>query len=260
MKIDSSQFILKYSLYVTCTLPRIIAGPLVVVAAYFPKVPQITRNSMRQLKLEDLEKVEECYYEYSVVQPYELNTRVRNYVISQRAAYLAAKLKFKYKLKVPIMTCSDNVGIFDEHVRRVRSDYPCAYATNLIAESVRQILFQELTVNSYPEYEWNVNKGYNTQQHIKKIIEIGPCLLHHDDFLINIPTYWSKYCIEGHIPSLSKNWLKVDPPWWSRITTSKFSSFISKEKQERIKKLQRYYKTEIHAYKSNYLQNNKQPA
>ena len=40
----------------------------------------------------------------------------------------------------------------------------------------------------FPEYNWEKNKGYPTQQHIKKIKLIGASPLHRKTFLKNILT------------------------------------------------------------------------
>ena len=54
-------------------------------------------------------------------------------------------------------------------------------AASILAKTHRDQLMRELD-KKYPQYNWKNNKGYPTQQHKQKILEIGPNKYHRKSF------------------------------------------------------------------------------
>ncbi len=67
----------------------------------------------------------------------------------------------------------------------------CIAAASILAKVTRDIIMKRLSYH-YPEYNWEQNKGYPTQQHIETIKLIGASPLHRKTFLRNIFTDNSK--------------------------------------------------------------------
>ncbi len=63
------------------------------------------------------------------------------------------------------------------------NSYTIACAS-IIAKVYRDNLMKEYA-KEYPEYSFEVHKGYGTKAHIEKIKEIGPCKLHRRTFIKN---------------------------------------------------------------------------
>ncbi len=63
----------------------------------------------------------------------------------------------------------------------------CIAAASILAKVTRDIIMKRLSLH-YPEYNWEQNKGYPTQQHIETIKLIGASPLHRKTFLRNILT------------------------------------------------------------------------
>jgi ribonuclease HII len=58
-------------------------------------------------------------------------------------------------------------------------------AASIIAKVTRDKIMKEVA-KKYPEYEWQKNKGYPTQAHIKAVKKFGACPLHRKTFLKKI--------------------------------------------------------------------------
>jgi ribonuclease HII len=58
-------------------------------------------------------------------------------------------------------------------------------AASIIAKVTRDKIMKEVA-KKYPEYEWQQNKGYPTQAHIKAVKKYGACPLHRKTFLKKI--------------------------------------------------------------------------
>ena len=61
-------------------------------------------------------------------------------------------------------------------------------AASIIAKVYRDHLMEDLDA-VYPGYGFAQNKGYGTAEHIRKIKEIGPCLIHRKTFIKN---FWDE--------------------------------------------------------------------
>mgnify|MGYP002639236979 CR=1 FL=1 len=58
-------------------------------------------------------------------------------------------------------------------------------AASIVAKVTRDRIMREASYR-FPEYRWNKNKGYGTQEHILAIKNFGPTPLHRLSFLSNI--------------------------------------------------------------------------
>eukprot|EP00494_Astrolonche_serrata_P022246 UN22503 len=65
----------------------------------------------------------------------------------------------------------------------VKGDSKCACiaAASIIAKVTRDRLMHEYH-KQYPQYEWNLNKGYATPRHKELVKQYGPCTLHRRSF------------------------------------------------------------------------------
>ncbi len=57
-------------------------------------------------------------------------------------------------------------------------------AASIVAKVTRDRLMKELAIQ-YPEYGFDSNKGYGSEQHIRAIREYGPCEIHRRSFIGN---------------------------------------------------------------------------
>lgn len=62
---------------------------------------------------------------------------------------------------------------------RVKADLTCASvaAASVLAKVERDQIMRELAV-TYPDYGWDLNKGYATPDHLASLRELGPCVEH----------------------------------------------------------------------------------
>jgi len=58
-------------------------------------------------------------------------------------------------------------------------------AASIIAKVTRDRIMKRLC-EKYPVYLWSKNKGYATPEHIRAILQYGPCCLHRKTFLRKI--------------------------------------------------------------------------
>lgn len=62
---------------------------------------------------------------------------------------------------------------------------PLVAAASIIAKVTRDEIMVHLS-SSYPEYEFDKNKGYYSNHHIKALNQLGPCEIHRKSFLSKI--------------------------------------------------------------------------
>ena len=72
----------------------------------------------------------------------------------------------------------------------IKGDDKCysVSCASIIAKVYRDNLMKEYA-KTYPEYSFEKHKGYGTKEHIGKIKEIGPCILHRKTFIKN---FWEE--------------------------------------------------------------------
>ena len=70
----------------------------------------------------------------------------------------------------------------------VRGDRSCSSvaAASVVAKVDRDSCMQDLS-GMFPEYRWNLNKGYSTPQHMKAIREHGLCVQHRSSWNLVAP-------------------------------------------------------------------------
>lgn len=79
---------------------------------------------------------------------------------------------------------SPSTGDFVPHTCVIGGDdeYLCIAAASILAKHHRDTLMSELHT-TYPQYNWEKNKGYLTNEHMNAIREHGPSPLHRKTFL-----------------------------------------------------------------------------
>jgi ribonuclease HII len=82
-------------------------------------------------------------------------------------------------------------------VTQVKADMRCAAvaAASVLAKVERDAIMVELA-QQYPEYGWQLNKGYSAPEHISALSRLGPCDLHRRSW---------------NLPGLGRNSLVGDP-------------------------------------------------
>lgn len=69
----------------------------------------------------------------------------------------------------------------------IKGDTKCfsIAAASILAKTYRDRLMNEYSLK-YPQYKFHKNKGYPTREHIRAILEYGPCEIHRKKFLRKI--------------------------------------------------------------------------
>lgn len=62
---------------------------------------------------------------------------------------------------------------------------PCIAAASILAKVARDALMTRASY-VFPEFGFDGHKGYGSEPHRKKILEVGPCLIHRKSFLRNL--------------------------------------------------------------------------
>ena len=78
----------------------------------------------------------------------------------------------------------DTLGI--PYMSIIKGDAKCysIAAASIIAKVTRDRLMRQWD-EIYPVYGFSKHKGYGTKEHIEKIKEYGPCILHRKSFIKN---------------------------------------------------------------------------
>ncbi len=63
--------------------------------------------------------------------------------------------------------------------------YQSIAAASILAKTHRDEYMQKIH-KAYPQYSWDSNKGYPTEEHRRAIIEFGPCVHHRKSFISKI--------------------------------------------------------------------------
>ena len=169
-----------------------LAGPVVVASVIMPKDSMIEgvndskkiSEKKRELLYEQITK-EAISYGVGIIWQDEIDSL--NILNATKKALTTSLKELKVKPNVILVDALegiDTLGI--PYISIVKGDAK-AYsisAASIIAKVTRDRIMRELA-KDYPEYEFEVNKGYGTAKHIAAIKENGLCSLHRKSFTKN---------------------------------------------------------------------------
>jgi len=165
-----------------------LAGPLVVCAAAFREIPSnpLIRDSKamtRRRRVEAYGWLQEVCDRWLVMEIWiDVIDRV-NILESTRLAMEASVRTLKSSGSVVVV---DHVALGDLGCRVVARpkadrDFFCVAAASVIAKVHRDELMARMASN-HPEFGWNRNRGYGTEEHRKALQEHGRSYLHRKSF------------------------------------------------------------------------------
>lgn len=166
-----------------------LAGPVVAAACILPRgllIPQM--NDSKQLtpkvrgRLFDLLLNEaSIQYGVGVVEPVDID-RINIYQATVQAMLMAVQ-------QLPLLpdyVLVDGLSLPHPHlpcVKIIKGDQrsQSIAAASIIAKETRDRLMSDYHVQ-WPQYGFNQHKGYGTKNHLKAILEYGPCTIHRRSF------------------------------------------------------------------------------
>ena len=169
-----------------------LAGPVVIASVIMPKDSMIegindskkVSEKKRELLYEQITK-EAISYGVGIIWQDEID---RLNILNATKKGLTESLK-KLTVKpdlilVDALSNMDTLGIPYKSIIKGDAKAYSISAASIIAKVTRDRIMRELA-NDYPEYEFEVNKGYGTAKHIAAIKEKGLCALHRRSFTKN---------------------------------------------------------------------------
>lgn len=182
-----------------------LAGPVVAGAVHLPcpveshqkggwRIPGTNIRLFDSKQLQEHEREEayawittSCPYGVSSVEATDIDRigilEATNMAMQNAVAMLAQSIKPTYL----IVDGRDAFWFDYPHSSLIQGDMlePAIAAASIIAKVTRD----RMMVNAhqeYPQYAFNLHKGYGAPQHIEAIGVYGPCVLHRKTFLTNI--------------------------------------------------------------------------
>jgi len=168
-----------------------LAGPVVAAAVIFAKGVFI-KGVDDSKKLSEAERdrlfpiiLDKCLaYSYSVVSNEEIDR-----INILQASLLAMRNSIDGLILIPDLILVDgNKGLNHpiDSIPIIKGDSKsfAIASASIIAKVTRDKIMKDLSVH-YPQYLWEKNKGYPTQEHIAAVKEAGPCRYHRRSFLKN---------------------------------------------------------------------------
>jgi ribonuclease HII len=166
-----------------------LAGPVVAASVIFsPDVYIDGVNDSKQLSAKKREILFDEIIKYSLAYGVAAVSHGKIDEINILNASLLAMLNSVKKLKVKpdlILIDGNRSFSYDVMIKTiVKGDSKsfCIAAASILAKVTRDKIMKRLSYH-YPDYNWEKNKGYPTQQHIETIKLIGVSPLHRKTFL-----------------------------------------------------------------------------
>ena len=169
-----------------------LAGPVVVASVIMPKDSMIegindskkVSEKKRELLYEQITK-EAISYGVGIIWQDEID---KLNILSATKKCLTESLKqLKVKPSVILVDALEGIDTLGIPYKSIIKGDAKAYsisAASIIAKVTRDRIMRELS-KDYPEYQFDVNKGYGTAKHIAAIKEKGLCPLHRKSFTKN---------------------------------------------------------------------------
>ena len=169
-----------------------LAGPVVVGAVILPKDSFIEGiNDSKKISEKKREKLFDLITEEAIA--YSVGIVSQN-TIDEINILNATKLGVKIALEelkikpdmimIDALKGMDTLGI--PYMSIIKGDAKCysIAAASIVAKVTRDRLMRQWD-EVYPVYGFSKHKGYGTKEHIEKIKEYGPCILHRKSFIKN---------------------------------------------------------------------------
>lgn len=169
-----------------------LAGPVVVSCVIMPKDIKILGiNDSKKLSQKKRENLYEQIIKEAVSVGVGIVEQKRideiNILNATKEALTEAILKLTVKperILVDALNHINTLGIpYNSIIKGDATSYSIATAS-IIAKVTRDRIMEEWD-KIYPGYGFSKHKGYGTAEHIQKIKELGPCILHRKSFIKN---------------------------------------------------------------------------
>ena len=166
-----------------------IAGPIVACASYIPDNIKLRgladsktlTKASRERIYNKVKKIKEIKFAFGIVSPYKIDKiNIRN------ASFLAMKIALK-KLKIPFdFVIVDgfeipNLSYPQKGIIKADSKIDCVSLAGILAK-VKRDKIMERYAKIYPQYGFEMHKGYPTKEHIEKIKIFGILKIHRKSF------------------------------------------------------------------------------
>lgn len=165
-----------------------LAGPVVAACAVLPKEPLIAGvNDSKKLSPKKREKL---FAEIAALGSFGVGTVDAqtideiNILEATKRAFAGAFEALAAPVEVLLVDAVKDLAIPAEQLPIVKGDaksYLIA-AASIVAKVTRDRMMQEFDA-LYPVYGFARNKGYGTAEHIRAIVEHGPCPIHRRSFI-----------------------------------------------------------------------------
>lgn len=139
-------------------------------------------SKKRQEVFEKIKKLKDINWKISFV-----SEKVIDKINILQATFLGFKRCFK-KLKIkPNLILIDgnqkipNLKIPQKTIIKGDKTHPLISLASIIAK-IKRDGFMEKVAKKYPEYKFEIHKGYPTKEHLKILKKIGPCQIHRKTF------------------------------------------------------------------------------
>lgn len=167
-----------------------VAGPLAVGAVVLPAQPRIAglddskriAPEQRSLIAADIKNLAVCYaIEY--VEPAYIDAHGMTAALRKAFSGALAQVEDAGVAVDVVLVDGNPLGIDEREVNVVKGDGKCASiaAASILAKSERDALMRE-KAPEYPEYGFDVNKGYASPGHIEAIRTYGTSQYHRESF------------------------------------------------------------------------------
>ena len=166
-----------------------LAGPVCAAAVILPKnvdIPGLndSKKLSDKLRRELMPVIKECALAYGIAfasetEIDEINILQATFLAMERAI---SQLSIKPDLALIDGNREKNFGIPVKTVIHGDSLSANIAAASVLAKVTRDDLMLQMA-DKYPEYGFDVHKGYGTKAHYSALLEFGPCPIHRSTFL-----------------------------------------------------------------------------
>ncbi len=165
------------------------AGPLVVAVCHIPKNTRLKGlNDSKKLTAKAREKLfklirQKTDYGIGIVTARQVK---KGMISALNIAYKKALKNIRTKPDLIMVDGRDKLDLSYPYKSIVRGDQKerCIMAASILAKVTRDEIMAKLA-KSYPEYGFDIHKGYGTRKHCEDIAKHGTCELHRKNFYIN---------------------------------------------------------------------------
>ncbi len=169
-----------------------LAGPVVACAVVIPdhfecKLIKDSKLLSSKQRLEAYECLRRHAISYGIGIVYEQDIDRFNIRNATKLAMEKALALLNYTVKIVLIDGDMKIDTDIPQKTIISGDRLCLSisAASIIAKVYRDSLMAGYA-KKYPQYNFLKNKGYGTKEHVKAIVENGPCPIHRKTFLIKL--------------------------------------------------------------------------